>query len=76
MDSGERKKQKDEAASVKVELPHSTQPREDHILHEQEYNTGHGVQAIPNEIRGEVWRQPSQPEVQQGPVVYLEPIPK
>ena len=69
--SRERKKQKDAAKSVKVQLPHLTQPRGDHILHEQEYNTGHDVQAIPNEIRGEVWRQPSQPEVQQGPVVCL-----
>ena len=73
MDSRERKKQKDAATSVKVELPHLTQPREGHILHEQEYNTGHGIQAIPNEIRTEIWTQPSQPEVQQKPVIYLFP---
>ena len=71
LDSRERKRQKDGAKSVKVELSHLTQPRGGHILHEKEYNTGHGVQAIPNEICGKIRRQPSQPEVQQEPVLYL-----
>ena len=59
------------ASSDKVELPHNNLMRGGHILHEQAYSTGHGVSAIPDEIRGEIRRQPSQPEVQQEPVVYL-----
>ena len=55
---------KDKASSVKVELPHTNCTRGGHILHEQEYNTGHGVSAIPDEVRGETRRQASQPEVQ------------
>ena len=62
---------KDKALSVKVELPHNNWTKGDHILHEQEYNTGHGVQAILNEVRGEIWRKPGQSEVQQKPVIYL-----
>lgn len=57
--------------SVKVELPHLTQPKGGHILHEKECNAGHGIQAIPNEICGEIRGQPNQPEVQQEPVLYL-----
>ena len=45
--------------------------RRSRILHEKEYNTGHGIPAIPNEVRGEIRRQPGQPEVQQKPVLYL-----
>ena len=56
---------KDRALSVKVELSHNNLTKGGHILHEQEYNTGHGVQAILNEIRGKIRRQPGQPEVQQ-----------
>ena len=56
---------------VKVELPHSNFLKGDHIPHEQEYNTRHGLQAIPNEVRREIRRQPRQPEVQQEPVVHL-----
>ena len=56
---------------VKVELPYNNFPKGDHIPHEQEYNTRHGLQAIPNEVRREIWRQPRQPEVQQEPVVHL-----
>ena len=37
---------KDKASSVIVELPHTNCTRGDHILHEQEYNTGHAVSAI------------------------------
>ena len=51
---------KDRAKSVKVELPHNNLTKGGHILHGQEYNTGHGVQAILNEIRGEIRRQPCQ----------------
>lgn len=43
------------------------------ILHEQEYNTGHGIPAVPDEIGGEIWRQPCRPEVQQEPILYLFP---
>ena len=57
------KRMKDRALSVKVELPHNNLTKGGHILHEQEYNTGHGVQAIPDEIRGEIRRQPCQPEI-------------
>ena len=56
---------------VKVELPHTNQTKGDHIPHEQEYNTGHGISAIPNEVRREVQREPCQSEVQQKPVVHL-----
>jgi hypothetical protein len=54
---------KDGAASVKVELPHLTAPKGGHILHEQKYNTGHGIPAIPHEICREVRRLPGEPEV-------------
>ena len=62
---------KDKASSVKVELPHTNCTRGGHILHEQEYNTGQGISAIPDEVRGETRRQASQPEVQQEPLVHL-----
>lgn len=55
-----KKRMKDRAKSVKVELPHNNLTKGGHILHGQEYNTGHGVQAILNEIRGEIRRQPCQ----------------
>ena len=53
---------------VIVEL---TSPKGDHIPHEKEYNTRHGISAIPNEVRGEIRRQPRQSEIQQEPVVHL-----
>ena len=62
---------KDMVSWVIVKLPHQTSPKGDHIPHEQEYNTRHGLSAIPNEVRREIWRQPRQPEVQQEPVVHL-----
>ena len=62
---------KDTASSVIVGVADNNTTRGGHILHEQEYNTGHGVSAIPNEVRGEIRRQPCKPEVQQEPVVYL-----
>ena len=59
------------ASSDKVELPHNNLMRGGHILHEQAYNTRHGVSAIPDAIRGKIWCEPSRPEVQQEPVVHL-----
>ena len=56
---------------VIVKLPHQTSPKGDHIPHEKKYNTRHGLQAIPNEVRRKIWREPRQPEVQQEPVVHL-----
>ena len=43
----------------------------DHIPHEQEYNTGRGVSAIPNEVRGAVRREPCQQEAQQKRIIHL-----
>lgn len=54
---------KDKASSVKVGVADNNLTRGGHILHEQEYNTGHGVSAIPDEVRGEIRRQPGKPEV-------------
>ena len=62
---------KDTASSVKVGVADNNLTRGGHILHEQEYNTGHGLQTIPNEVRRKVRRQPRQPEIQQKPVVHL-----
>ena len=56
---------KDKASSVIVGVADNNLTRGGHILHEQEYNTGHGVSAIPDEVRGEIRRQPCQPKVQQ-----------
>ena len=50
------KRMKDKASSVIVELRDTNLTKGEHILHEQKYNTGHGVSAIPNEICGEIWR--------------------
>ena len=65
------KRMKEMASSDKVELPHNNLMRGGHILHEQAYNTGHGISAIPDAIRGKIWCEPSRPEVQQEPVVHL-----
>ena len=62
---------KDKTSSVIVRVVDNNCTRGGHILHEQKYNTGHGVSAIPDEIRREIRRQPGQPEIQQKPVVYL-----
>ena len=62
---------KDKASSVIVEVASNNRTRGGHILHEQEYNTRHGISAIPDEIRRKIWRQPRQPQVQQEPVVHL-----
>ena len=57
------KRMKEMASSDKVEVADNNVTRGGHILHEQEYNTGHGVSAIPDEVCGEIRRQPGQPEV-------------
>ena len=57
------KRMKDKGSSVIVELPHTNCTRGGHILHEQEYNTRHGIPAIPDEVCGETRRQAGQPEV-------------
>ena len=62
---------KDKASWVKVEVADNNLTKGDHILHDQKYNTGHGVSAIPDEICGEIRREPGQPEVQQEPIVHL-----
>ena len=59
------------ASSVIVEVADNNKTKGDHILHEQKYNTRHGVSAIPDEVRGEIRRQPGQPKVQQEPLLYL-----
>lgn len=48
-----------------------TQPRGGRPLHEQKYNTGHGIQAILDEVCTEIRRQPCQPQVQQKPLLHL-----
>ena len=59
------------ASSVIVEVADNNKTKGDHILHEQKYNTRHGVSAIPDEIHREIRRQPSQPKVQQKPLLHL-----
>ena len=44
---------KDKASSVIVGVADNNLTRGGHILHEQEYNTGHGISAIPDEVCGE-----------------------
>ena len=66
----EEKRMKDRVSSVIVGVADNNCTRGGPILHEQEYNTRHGVSAIPNEIHGEIRRKPRQPEVKQ-PVVHL-----
>ena len=62
---------KDEATSDKVEVADNNSTRGGHILHEQEYNTRHGIPAIPDEVCGKTRRQAGWPEVQQEPLVHL-----
>ena len=61
---------KDRASRGKVELLLTNLLKGGHILHDQ-YNTRHAVPAIPDEIRGEIRREPSKSKVQQKPVIYL-----
>ena len=42
---------KNKASSVKVGVADNNLTRGGHILHEQKYNTGHGISAIPNKRR-------------------------
>ena len=62
---------RDRVSCAKVELPHNNLAKGDHISHEQEYNTGHGIPAISHEVRRKIRRQPRQSEIQQEPVVHL-----
>ena len=59
------------AISVIVKATTPNLPERSHTLHEQQYNTGHEVSAIPNEVRREVWSKPGQPQIQQRTLVYL-----
>ena len=61
---------KDRASRGKVELLLTNLLKGGHILHDQ-YNTRHAVPAIPDEIRGEIRREPSKSKIQQKPVIYL-----
>lgn len=40
------------------------------IFHEQ-YNTGHEVSAIPDEVRRKIWGKQCEPEIQQEPLIHL-----
>ena len=62
---------RDRVSCAKVELPHRNLAKGDHISHEQEYNTGHGIPAISHEVRRKIRRQSRQSEIQQEPVVHL-----
>ena len=66
-----KKRMRDRVSCAKVELPHRNLAKGDHISHEQEYNTGHGIPAISHEVRRKIRRQPRQSEIQQEPVVHL-----
>ena len=68
-----KKRRRDRVSCAKVELPHNNLAKGDHISHEQEYNTGHGIPAISHEVRRKIRRQPRQSEIQQEPVVHLLP---
>ena len=72
MDS-RKKGMRDRVSCAKVELPHNNLAKGDHISHEQEYNTGHGIPAISHDVRRKIRRQPRQSEIQQEPVVHLLP---
>ena len=54
-------------------MPNFTEKR--NIPHEQEYNTRHGILAIPNEVCGEVRRQSRRPEIQQNPEDFAKQLP-
>ena len=66
-----KKRRRDRVSCAKVEFPHNNLTKGDHISHEQEYNTGHGIPAISHEVRRKIRRQPRQSEIQQEPVVHL-----
>ena len=49
-----KKGKRDRVSYAKVELPHHNSAKGDHIPHEQEYNTRHGVSAIADEVCREI----------------------
>ena len=51
-----KKGKRDRVSYAKVELPHHNSAKGDHIPHEQEYNTRHGVSAIADEVCREIRR--------------------
>ena len=51
-----KKGKRDRVSYAKVELPHNNFTKGDHIPHEQEYNTRHGVSAIADEVCREIRR--------------------
>ena len=51
-----KKGKRDRVSYAKVELPHNNFTEGDHIPHEQEYNTRHGVSAIADEVCREIRR--------------------
>ena len=51
-----KKGKRDRVSYAKVELPHHNSAKGDHIPHEQEYNTKHGVSAIADEVCREIRR--------------------
>ena len=51
-----KKGKRDRVSYAKVELPHNNSAKGDHIPHEQEYNTRHGVSAIADEVCREIRR--------------------
>ena len=51
-----KKGKRDRVSYTKVELPHHNSAKGDHIPHEQEYNTRHGVSAIADEVCREIRR--------------------
>ena len=51
-----KKGKRDRVSYAKVELPHNNFTKGDHIPHEQEYNTTHGVSVIAVEVCREIRR--------------------
>lgn len=66
----EEKRERETDTSVMIELRDQSNERKCPLPHAQ-CNTGHALPAIPFGVRAEAWSQPSEPEVQQEPVVYL-----
>ena len=52
-----------------VELLHKTSGKE--LTLRGNYNTGHEVQAIPNEVYGHLRSKQGQPEIQQSQILYI-----
>ena len=66
-----KKEKKDRDSSGIVGVAANNCTKGDHILHGKKYNTGHGIQAITDEVCGEIRREPCEPEIQQKPLVHL-----